>query len=520
MKKVPSGFYCLVLACLIFFSGVVSVSSGAEIVEGVSDYQVFPAEEYQGSIPFKANVTGTISAYVANSSDATPVVSQRWEIDPAAPPVERATQSGGVLRTSSKNLTIDKVPIGGQYDIIFEHNGQRQHISPVSVGQIWVVAGGDNAMGAPVRYIPEPQENVTVYHKNEGWQKGLEPLFPNAPEGNSLETVVSPWLRAAQQFYKNTGIPVGLVPWAETDLKMEDVFGEKIGKHTYSFQNLVKDAGKHANLLCWYQGEADANRFSLANYRGNMNNMARQMREWTDNQDMRILIIQTGRYMDPDTERVTPYFGRVRHQQYDFARLDAKAVIIPSMQYEIRPDSKYLLSADGVRELSQDVERAMTEWQKSEHSLWYGPRPRTARFEDSGRRRVKIQFDSKDRLLDIPDEAKGEFLIKDDKHLGYPEIVGFGIQGNYVALQMENARSGPLRSQPDSNLVIIELSDAGFLECMQVSMKGSNSLIMNLKQPADQQGSRIYYGLMDNAEAVLRDKEGRYVPAFGGLEIR
>ncbi|MFW5870816.1 MAG: sialate O-acetylesterase [Candidatus Sumerlaeota bacterium] len=524
MRIILSRERILLAASILLFSAFFIAAprpapAQADLVDGVEAYQVFPAGETRGRITFRAKVKGSLEAYVARSDDATPVVSQRWQIDDSAPTIDKVQAGGGVYRTSSRDLSIGDVPIGGQYDVIFEQNGKRQHISPVSVGQVWIVGGGENAMGAPARYISRPRENVTVFRPDKGWGEGIEPLFPEARGAESDETMVSPWLRAAQDFYGATGIPVGLVAWAKPKLKMEEIFGENRGRYTGDFEKIVKNAAQNANLFCWYQGEADANRFGLLEYQANLQNMARMVRDWTGNRKTRILIIQTGRYLDPDAGRTTPWFGRIRHQQFAFAEKDIRTIIIPSMQFSIRSDSTHLLDADGVRLLSQDITGALNTWQKSPNMLWYGPRPRVARFDGSSNRRIKLDFDTEDPFIDLPDELNRSFLVKDKGHLGYPEVIAFGVKDNILALQVENFDGVSMNSGSGKDMILLELKNTGFLDVQSARIQG-RSAILDITAPVDGKSGVLFYGLMDDSEAILRDREGRYVPAFGEMNIR
>ncbi|MFW6303771.1 MAG: sialate O-acetylesterase [Candidatus Sumerlaeota bacterium] len=505
--------------CFFAFVAADTAQAQADLVDGVEAYQVFPAGETRGQIVFRTKVKGSLEAHVARSDDATPVVSQRWQIENSAPDIDKVRESGGVYRTSSRDLAIYDVPIGGQYDVIFEQNGKRQHISPVSVGHVWIVGGGENAMGAPARYISRPRENVTVFRPGKGWGKGIEPLFPEARGAKSNETMVSPWLRAAQDFYGATGIPVGLVAWAEPKLKMEEVFGKDKGRYTGDFEKIVKGAARNANLLCWYQGEADANRFGVLEYQENLQNMAQTVRQWTGNRDMRILIMQTGRYLNPDADSTTPWFGRVRHRQYAFAESDIKTIILPTMQFSIRADSTHLLDAGGVRLLSQDIAAALSDWQKRTALQWFGPRPRLARFDRGSNRRIKLDMETEVPFIELPDDLGRSFLVKDKRHLGYPEVVEFGFIDNFLAVQLENADGASMTSGSSGDVILLELKNTGFIDTQSARVQGK-SILLDITEPIEGKSGTLYYGLMDDSEAILRDREGRYVPAFGELRIR
>lgn len=503
-----------VTALLCFFLFASSGYAG-KLVEGIQDGQVFPYQTYQAEIPFRAKVKGELKARVVDDFTEKGIAWGHWDIVDKGQ--AEATPRPGVdepVRTSNRDLKIPAVPIGGEYTIQFTHEGQTEQYKAILVGEIWVVGGGTNAIGARTAKKVDAIPWVRVF-RNGRWQEGSDPVIPS-PDGSSRWS--SPWLRAAQNFYQFQGIPVGLIGYGRPGGEIE-TFVDGAGKLATPLRMQLERYAQGASALFWWQGEADAVARDIEGYQRRLAALVKGVREATGRNSMLATVVQLGAH-NVSASQDTPYFGRVREAQRQYVLSDPAALLVPTVSYPVA--SGYEVADRGVQKLSLILGEALREINVKRKVEWFGPKLKQASFVDrSGYRKVRLQFDMpEDHKLVIGRDLHEDFLITDAKHQGYAELTGAPrVEGDQIVFSVAGASIGRLQTASQSKVGKVALVDSGYVKVVQVSLrKGDTELLLDLAQPT-QLGARLHFCLMGKASGDVRDSKGRHLCAFSDVEI-
>ncbi|MDR1535285.1 MAG: sialate O-acetylesterase [Planctomycetota bacterium] len=196
---------------------------------------------------------------------------------------------------------IENVPAGGPYrletrlrldDDPWRLAGDQIHY--LGVGDLWIIAGDDNALGFGRGFVDDPPElGVHLFRLSERWELASHPLHDSTAirDGNFFSPGSaghSPWLSFARRLRKATGLPIGLIPAAREASPLEVWHNRKktgnppalanllhlvhlasslhdfskFSLHDGAIQKLEKPKeppGPVAGCV-WYQGEADCRR--------------------------------------------------------------------------------------------------------------------------------------------------------------------------------------------------------------------------------------------------------------------
>jgi hypothetical protein len=460
-------------------------------VQGITDYQVFPRKGPAGAIPFTVKAKGPLTATVMENADRKTVLSRTWNLSaPAA-------------------LSIEDVPVGGEYTLRFTRNNETAVFEHILVGEIWAVGGQSNAIGCEGVPVP-PLPQVHFFQAN--WGEGAEPLWPFWYK--QPHNAVNPWLSAAQTYYRLTGIPVGLMG----AVNVSSINGFMDAQHDFvRFKDLLEKDGRGASVFCWYQGEADSSPEGSKTYQERLHQMAASLRRYADNPEMLIVIVQLSYLITlADTN---PYSGRVREAQRAFCAQDPRALLVPALPYPHR--DLIHLTAEAYKQLGLRIGEAVAETEKAGRPLWQGPRPVSARFADQARKRIAVSFDSAARLqIYAPAKRNPEddWLITDDRHRGYPEAGAPEIKNGVITLHLTGARAAAAQLDENNQTVTIPLSDYGYLKPTRAAIHGL-AIILDLPEPA-LPGASLSYALLSNATGSLLDENGKPAAAFDGIPIQ
>lgn len=501
----------LTAGCLL-----VATVGQAAIVQGIEDYQVFPLEDFRAKIPFRALEDGILKAEVIDPFDGAVVAQGHWNIDRTAPsgyePPANATE---LVRTSSRQLYIPEVPAntGKPFTVRFRQNGREESYTNILIGELWVIIGGTNAIGAPGRKATQPIPMVNMRTQGE-WTRADDPVFQPYEEVPAGYQYTTPWVRAAHTFYEQTGMPVGLLGIARPNLAMASLWNET-GTDMPEVKTLLEKYGKKAHRLFWFQGEADAHPSVIPTYDRAMRAMADKIRQYTDNPNLVLTVVQLPRVQYPEGRRVTPYFGRIRAIQHDFCVQQPNAVLISTQQLSLR--DTYRLDEAGVRRLGLDLGEMLVQFYLEKKLLWHGPRPARAEFTDQRRTRILVHFDNAEKLI-LSSQAEYDWQIKDDHHLGfatasYPQISDSGA----LYMQLSGARAGKMQSDPADSEIHIQLADTGFIQVLKVKIR-DRAVQLDLAEPA-LPGATASYGLWDDAKGSLRNEKGHFAGAFWNIKV-
>jgi hypothetical protein len=475
-------------------------------IDGIQPSQVFVCKGTKASIPFRAEAGVALRAEVvlASDKDKNVIVRQEWPNvagDPKAP--------AGSLTNPSVVLSLDNVPLGGEYTIRFTRGLATAEIQGILMGEIWVVGGGANAVGAPAKYPPSGQ----VHTFNGTWSNGVIPLFQGPPDLPKGMMLVSPWLYAAAEYADKRGIPVGLVGWARPGMTLREALDPQNGD-SERVRIWVKQFGLGATVFGWYQGEGDALLLDgVRDFGANLKRLVASMRETAANPQMLAVIVQLGTVEDP-AHPDSAALGRIRNAQRFYCADDPQALLLTALPCARRDTA--LLSDEGSRYLGLSISEVMVVAAKSGKPPQSGPRALSAHYADDTHRRVVVEFDAPTGLL--PPEAAACFLVSDAKHLGAPQVLGSDVASGVLTLKVEGGRVTAMDPAAGGQEVHFKIADSGFVQVTSAQAEGASGVMLELVQAAGENPT-VSYCLLDNAKGLLRGSDGKFAPAFADLPI-
>ena len=362
----------------------------------IAYYQVFQrASKTAGPIAFEIVVpTGDAEASIAIKG-----------------PDQKVRESRITAGPCGKAAVIDDVPVGGPYTVEVSASGLTQSFKNIFVGDLWIISGQSNAVGcgSNAELGRKAMAGVHVLSPKYGqlkWQPASDGMF---------EQTVGAWVTAAQEFYKETHVPVGMLGHAVGSKPMDYFLDPQTGEVTV-LHDLVERHARNAAVFFWYQGESDTfNPDNSRAYGQKLDALARIMRRYTGNAEMMIGTVQLARYMWQHDDS----FAEVREAQRQFVLRDAHAVLYSTLPYPINDKDKIHLTTEGYVELGQQIARQMIQREKTGKLNSPGPMLRSVAFAGGDRRRVVVSFDNAAKLTggDSPDE----WYVMDQAHRGFKD---------------------------------------------------------------------------------------------------
>lgn len=147
---------------------------------------------------------------------------------------------------------LEGIPAGGPYrlETRLRMDGDSwrlagDQILHLGVGDLWIIAGDDNALGFGHGSVEDPPEfGVHMFRKNERWSLAGHPIHDitglrNARFFSSGAPGHSPWLTFARMIRRETGLPVGLIPAAQEGTLLETWHNRKKGMQSPALDNLL-----------------------------------------------------------------------------------------------------------------------------------------------------------------------------------------------------------------------------------------------------------------------------------------
>jgi type 1 glutamine amidotransferase len=251
--------------------------------------------------------------------------------------------AGTVQGTKLIDGKVVGVPVGGPYSVTCRFKLDdgfvtSKTVSPVFVGDLWVLAGQSNMEGVgDLIDVTPPHPRVSLLAMDGKWGQAEEPLHWLVDSPDPVHSG-DPKTRAdrSRQTHKNrrrgaglglpfavalveaTGVPVGLVACAHGGTSMAQwspAQKEKGGASLYgSMLRQVKLAGGKVRGVLWYQGESDANGEASKVYAKVFHDFIAAVRADLGQADLPFYYVQIGRFIagaDPkgwnavqDAERV------------------------------------------------------------------------------------------------------------------------------------------------------------------------------------------------------------------------
>lgn len=491
-------FFCLFLSEISQSQDV----SDAGFVREIMPYQVFPSRHGKGVISFRAQGPGRLEARVEKESDGAVVARAEWDLS----------------STNLKELALKDVPVGGEYTVRCRLKGRETSFAHILVGELWIAGGQSNALGAEGEpYDPIPQVHLL---RDGKWQQGRDPLFPWF--GNQIH--ITPWIQAAREYFKRTGIPVGLLGYCAPAMEI-DFFMDRSHKELLQLKPIVQRYGRGASVFLWYQGESDCEAKRRVVYKDRLHAMAAAIRRDARNPALKVVIVQLSYLIDFRGDP-TAAWGKMREVQRQFCLEDAHAILAPALPYPHK-DAIHL-GAAGARGLGDRIALALTESRQSDKPVWQGPRPVSARFVDGSKTRIRVEFDSAKelRLFDAKWEDKGprrnskeDWFVTDDAHRGQPELLDAKVEKGVLKIQVSGGRLRAMKVDEGGGgeLASLNFENTGFLRPTSVTAEGL-SVILELPGPAGDD-TKVSYALLSSSRCTLTDEQGKPAAAFADLPV-
>lgn len=252
---------------------------------------------------------------------------------------------------------IPAVPAGGPYTVaarLLHADGTvaaGDAVSPVFVGDLWILAGQSNMQGVGNKLDVEPPNPlVSVLRMNRQWAVAEEPLhilqespdpvhFKPQDEADRAAAIgrAHAWekgaglgLPFAAELVRRTGRPVGLIATAHGGTSMDQwnpALRDQGGGSLYGSMLLsLAAAGGKARGVLWYQGESDATAEASPLYADKFAALIAAFREDCADPALPFYLVQLGRFTHAEADAAS--WDRVQQAQLDVeARIPGTAVV-------------------------------------------------------------------------------------------------------------------------------------------------------------------------------------------------
>jgi len=208
------------------------------------------------------------------------------------------------------------IPVGGPYTVTLAVGDEKLTVADVLVGDVWIAAGQSNMEGCgDLRYAATPIPQVHAFYMHDCWGVAQDPLHtlwntvdrvhaeifgmpPSPPSGTPLRGA-GPALPFAQEMYRQTGIPQGIIACAHGGTSMaqwDPKLKRKGGGSLYgaTLRRVQKNGGRVAGMI-WYQGCSDASPADAALYTARMKALIRNLRNDLHSPTLPVAIVQISR---------------------------------------------------------------------------------------------------------------------------------------------------------------------------------------------------------------------------------
>jgi len=264
-------------------------------------------------------------------------------------------------------ILIENIPVGGPYVVTLstQNNKLKKTYKNILVGDIWILAGQSNMQGVakPKEKYP-PSKYVNMLSLVEKWEPATIPL--HRMKNTELQTFVDLYHKYitdeeakgileitkfnnywgvcsgrffADELYKKTSVPIGLIPcaWGGTTLEQwnpKNYYGGKPSLYGIMLQK-VKKAGGRVRGMLWYQGESDAlvaDEKIPASYKKRFKKFASAVHK--DIGDIPIITVQLGRTLEASPE-IARYWQIVQENQRLAAEEISNVYMVSAFDYDL-----------------------------------------------------------------------------------------------------------------------------------------------------------------------------------------
>lgn len=312
---------------------------------------------------------------------------------------------------TDERLIVPGVPVGGPYTVEITCDGTTRKFANIYVGDLWIISGQSNAVGAG--------SNASLGKPAMPGVNGLLPRYGilewRPASDGFFENTVGPWVTAAQEFYKKTGVPVGLIGQAMGSKAM-DYFMDESHTEMPHLKPLIDRYGRKAANFFWYQGESDSFIPEMTEaYGPKLEAMAKALRKDTGNPDLRIGVVQLAKYLWVQNDQFSP----IREAQRRFVEADPHAVLYSTIPYTVNAKDKIHLETESYIQLGEQIGEFLAAVEQGREYKTPGPIPTTVHFADSEQKEIAVEF-AKAKDLHGGDAAD-QWYVTDAEHRGFKD---------------------------------------------------------------------------------------------------
>jgi hypothetical protein len=376
------------------FEVIIGGDAAQGSVSGLSDYQILQRKDKKtGDAPFRLIAVPTHTAWKATvSKEGQPIAS-----------------ASGTTSTPAEACTVPNIPVGGPYTVQIDAGSLKAVYKNLYVGDLWIVSGQSNAVG--------------VGHEKEFYRKpmpgvhGLNPkygILEWAPaQDGFFENTMGPWVTAAQDFYTQTGVPVGLVGQAVGSRAM-DYFYDARHENPIHLRPLIEQHAIGAPVFLWYQGESDSwHPETINTYGAKLKGLVTAVRALAHKPDMIAGVVQLARY----TWQHDEHFAPVREAQRQFVLHDPRALLYSTMPYVVNKGDRIHITSAGQAALGKQIAASLVAYEKTGQLDSLAPKLEAITFASPDHKMIRIRFTEASQLHGNP--ATDEWFVTDQKHGGF-----------------------------------------------------------------------------------------------------
>ncbi|GBG09450.1 putative sialate O-acetylesterase [Paenibacillus agaridevorans] len=277
----------------------------------------------------------------------------------------------GDMKGTSFQGVLNRIPVGSygiEFRVLENSRVAETSISPVFVGDLWLLAGQSNMEGCGKEIdVEEPEEGVSCFYMGDYWgiaeeplcwlQEAVDPVHWGVP---AVEVTAEAermrrerfqgaglGLTFGKQLLKETGVPIGLIMAAHggTNMLRWDPARLDEGGHSLygAMIRKVRKLGGRIKGLLWYQGESDANEGDGPFYKERTIAFIKALRGDTGNHRLPIIYAQLAVHYSGEEPR---WWNHIQQEQWQLDSEVAHVYMVPtidaSMSDGIHLDSKSL----------------------------------------------------------------------------------------------------------------------------------------------------------------------------------
>lgn len=320
------------------------------------------------------------------------------------------------VQGTSWNARLQQLPIGGEYKAKFKAlNGSgtitdSATIQHILVGEIWLASGQSNMQQVSPSNSDPKHVHVRQLYRGSGPTVGLSADTSRWGNGN----ITGPGMTFGIEYYKQTGIPVGILLCASGNTSINDWFAPPQRPLFTMMVNLVKSACDFKiNGFLWYQGENEDQQDTWAlRYFTKFLPFRDSIRVHAKNPELPVLAVQLeswnggGQWTLPP-ER-WPRWPVIRDRQELIGRADSLSATVPAWDFAGLHIDQQSQGALGIR-AAQIAAGTFCGKQ-----IGTGPIFDTAWFQDELKTKIVLRFKNVTGKIISPDDPDhlGFFVMK------------------------------------------------------------------------------------------------------------